>query len=261
MPNLFSLLYNYKLEGLKSFIKLKLGRIPYMKFKDASTITILIPRYKQPIYLRQNTSDQSTFKQIFDAKEYDIRYPFVPKTIIDAGANIGLAAVYYAQCFPKAKIFSIEPEASNITVLKKNVKSYKHVVCLPNALHHTAGETLEIVDNGKGNWGFITKEAAEVTDVKDIISSVTTVSIDSILEKFNVPIIDILKIDIEGAEMALFEMNYEYWLSKTRCLIIELHDRFYPGCQERVFNVMNRYNFSHFKNGENWVFINDDMKD
>lgn len=260
MANLLTLIYKYKMEGLKSYVKLKLGRIPYMKFKDASTITIHIPHYKQPIFLRQNTSDQSTFKQIFDAKEYEIKYLFIPKTIIDAGANVGLAAVYYAQRYPKAKIYSIEPEASNITVLKKNVKSYKQVVCLPNALHHTAGEILEIVDKGTGNWGFVTKAASDVTDVKTIVSSVKTVSIQSIVEMHNIPIIDILKIDIEGAEMALFERNYENWLPKTRCLIIELHNRFYPGCQERVFNVMSKFDFTHFKNGENWVFINEDIK-
>src|SRR5690606_8966892 len=101
---------------------------------------------------------------------------------------------------------------------------------------------------------------SEVTDVKTIVSSVKTVSVSSIVEAADIPFIDVLKIDIEGAEMALFEKNYKSWLPITRCLIIELHDRFYPGCQERVFDVMSQFNFSYFKKGENWVFFNEDLK-
>ncbi|WP_417238826.1 FkbM family methyltransferase [Bizionia sp.] len=260
MIPILKIISEHKLEGIKALVKLKMKLIPYMKFKDNNILSIYIPHYKQPIYLRRNTSDYPTFKQIFDAKEYDIDYPFQPKYIIDAGANIGLAAVYYSQRFPKANIYSIEPEASNIRVLKKNTKTYKQVVLLPNALHHTTNELLEIVDEGIGKWGFVTRQATEILDAKSIVSSVQTVSIQAIIDRYEISIIDILKIDIEGAEMALFEKNYESWLPKTRCLIIELHDRFYPGCQERVFGVMNQFNFSYFKKGENWVFFNEDLK-
>ncbi|UPS91676.1 FkbM family methyltransferase [Bizionia sp. M204] len=260
MIQLLRIFKTYGYEGFKQFVKLQLGRIPYLKFKDDTRITIYIPKYKQPIYLRRHTSDFATFKQIFDAKEYALDYPFKPKTIIDAGANVGLAAVYFIHRFPKTKIYSIEPEASNIRVLKKNTKAYKQVVLLPNALHHTTNELLEIVDEGIGKWGFVTKQATEILNAKSIVSSVQTVSIQAIIDRYEISIIDILKIDIEGAEMALFEKNYDSWLPKTRCLIIELHDRFYPGCQERVFGVMDQYNFSQFKKGENWVFFNEDFK-
>ncbi|WP_418511953.1 FkbM family methyltransferase [Corallibacter sp.] len=259
MIPILKIISEHKLEGIKALVKLKLKLIPYVKFKDNNILSIYIPHYKQPIYLRRNTSDYPTFKQIFDAKEYDIDYPFQPKHIIDAGANIGLAAVYYSQRFPKANIYSIEPEASNIRVLKKNTKAYKQVVLLPNALHHTTNELLEIVDEGIGKWGFVTKAASEITDVKTIVSSVETISISQLMKIYHISIIDILKIDIEGAEMALFEKNYKCWLPKTRCLIIELHDRFYPGCEERVFNVMQAYDFSFYKKGENWVFFNQDL--
>ncbi|WP_299399484.1 FkbM family methyltransferase [uncultured Gelidibacter sp.] len=259
MFELFKIFYTYKYQGLKEFIKLQLGHIKYMKFKDDTTITIFIPHYKQTIYLRRYTSDQSTFRQIFDAKEYEIDYPFIPRVIIDAGANVGLAAVYYSQRYPKANIYSIEPELSNISVLQKNIKSYNNVICLQNALHHTENKTLEILDEGLGKSGFITKSASEVKEAKSIVASVKTISVQSLMKKEHIEIIDILKIDIEGAEISLFEKNYESWLPKTRCLIIELHDRFYPGCQDRVFSAMNKYKFSHFKKGENLVFFNEEL--
>jgi hypothetical protein len=43
------------------------------------------------------------FEQIFYTKEYDINVPFEPKIIIDLGANVGFASVYFANRFPARK--------------------------------------------------------------------------------------------------------------------------------------------------------------
>lgn len=260
MTALLKLIWIHKLDGLKELIKLKLGRIPFMRLKKNKIISIYISVYKPIIYLRENTSDYSTFKQIFLSKEYDIDYNFSPRVIIDAGANVGMAAVFFSELFPKAIIYSIEPEKSNFIFLKKNTKSYPKVICMQNALHHTANEILDILDEGIGKWGFVTKASSHGTDINTIVSKVKTVSIRSILKDYEIDVIDILKVDIEGAEIALFELDYEYWLSRTRCIVIELHDRFYPGCEERVFNVINKFNFHRYKKGENWVFFNNSIK-
>jgi hypothetical protein len=45
-----------------------------------------------------------------------------------------------------------------------------------------------------------------------------------IFSNYNLEYLDLLKIDIEGGEKQLFESNYENWLPKTKCIIIELHD-------------------------------------
>ena len=72
----------------------------------------------------------------------------------------------------------------------------------------------------------------------------------------NIDSIDIFKIDIEGSEKELFEMNYEYWLPKTKCLIVETHDRMKPGCSESVLNTIRKYDFEKIESGENIVFVN-----
>ena len=59
-----------------------------------SVSKISIPQIPHPIYLRNKTSDIPTFDQIFFKLEYDILLEWSPKVIIDAGANIGLAAVF-----------------------------------------------------------------------------------------------------------------------------------------------------------------------
>jgi Methyltransferase FkbM domain len=71
--------------------------------------------------------------------------------------------------------------------------------------------------------------------------------------------IDILKLDIEGAEKKVFESGYEQWLPKVKVLIVELHDRMRSGCSETVFKAVSQYSFSNEIRGENHIFFNKDL--
>ncbi len=74
--------------------------------------------------VRPKTSDFSTFRQIFMDHEYDFKLLDVPNIIVDAGANIGLASLFFAQRFPSAKIFALEPDHSNFEMLMKNTNRH-----------------------------------------------------------------------------------------------------------------------------------------
>ena len=96
-----------------------------------------------------------------------------------------------------------------------------------------------------------------VTETDDASSeSIEAVTIKHVMDTYNMPHIDILKLDIEGSEKEVFESNVETWLPKTRVLIIELHDRMKPGCSRAVFNAIGKYDFSFDMKGENLIFTN-----
>jgi FkbM family methyltransferase len=196
------------------------------------------------IYLRNGTTDVHTFYDIFTNHEYDIDFGFTPETIIDCGANTGLVTVFYKSKYPESKIIAIEPESSNFEMLFKNTASFKNVHCLQNAVWGNEG-FIEISDPGFGNWGFMTSETENESD-----TSVKTVTIDSIMQKFELQNIDVLKIDIEGAEKEVFESNNQEWLSKTRVILIELHDRLKPGCSTAFFKAISEMNFNIEIKGE-----------
>jgi tRNA G46 methylase TrmB len=97
--------------GLVSAIKGKITKTPTLLKIDR-------PDIKFPFYLRVPSSDVETFEQIFIRQDYNFDVKKSPKTIVDAGANIGLASLYFASKFPNSNIVAIEPEESNFELLK-----------------------------------------------------------------------------------------------------------------------------------------------
>ena len=74
---------------------------------------VRVPGLRCPIFLRAGTSDVLVFIQIFVERELEFDMNEVPSSIVDAGANIGLASLYFAHRFPAAKIVALEVDQAN----------------------------------------------------------------------------------------------------------------------------------------------------
>ncbi len=75
----------------------------------------------------------------------------------------------------------------------------------------------------------------------DIISDeVNGITVDKIMKDFNLKKIDILKIDIEGAEKEVFQ-DTSFWIKKVNSIVIELHEDLKPGCSRSFYNGTNGF--------------------
>ena len=200
-------------------------------------IQIKLYELAHPLHMRNNTTDVPMFYCIYSNREMDVSFNFKPDVIVDCGAHIGLSAVLFANRYPSARIFAIEPEASNFEMLLKNTKPYANITCINKGIWNE-NISLKIKDEGFGNWGYMTETASE-NDTK----SIESISIAELIENYNLSKVDICKINIEGAEKELFEKNYDNWLSKTNSIIIELHDHMKPGCTKSFLSALNNYEF------------------
>ncbi len=86
------------------------------------------------VYVRTNTSDLEVAISSLYRREYDHIDLSEPGVIIDAGANIGTSSIFFARKYPGARIFAIEPETSNFTLLKKNTRKYRNIVPIKAAI-------------------------------------------------------------------------------------------------------------------------------
>lgn len=197
------------------------------------------------IRVRSNTTDILMVNDVFINREYSFEFCKEPQVIIDAGANIGATSVYFAEKFPQATIIAIEPDKENFQLLQKNTEFYKNVYSVEGALWFTDSK-LSISNPLNAECAY------RVSEIESILSNsiVNAYSIDSVCKKFNLEKIDILKLDIEGAEKELFSNFPEKWLSKTNCIIVELHDRYKIGCSRAFYNAIRDFPEEQV-NGEN----------
>ena len=207
------------------------------------------------IYLRNGTSDLPVFREIFLEKEYDLKFDFDVEYIVDGGANIGVSSRYLLTKFPNARIIAIEPEQQNFIVLKKNTEGYKNIVGVKSGIWCKDCQLCIVESEQHGEWGFQLQEANDVKNCYIRDSAIQCYSIDSIMSMFDLPRIDILKLDIEGAEKEVFQSeNPEKWIRKCRAIIIELHDFLDPNISKIFFECLDKYVFyEHYQSGENTV--------
>jgi FkbM family methyltransferase len=200
---------------------------------------------RHPVYFRIGTTDLSVLRQVFVERQYDFRLPTSPKLIVDAGANIGLSAVFFANRYPSAAIVAIEPENSNLRVLKVNVAPYPQIKTMEAALWRENRE-ISLFDSGQGNDSFQISEASEFDS--SCKGRVTGVTVDAIMRRMGMDFIDLLKIDIEGAEKEVFE-NCSQWIDNVGVIMAELHDHLRAGCG-RSFSEATKAFSAEFTRGE-----------
>lgn len=207
--------------GAVAFIFSKaLGTHPLFKTKVAGI--------RHPVYVRIGTTDTTVLRQILIEEHYDMRCRTVPKVILDAGANIGLSAVFFANKYPEATIIALEPELSNFRLLQKNVAPYPQIKPLHAALWKE-NRQINLIDPCQGHHGFQTVEGSPGEGAQPGL--VQALTVDVIMSSMGLNAVDLLKIDIEGAEKEVFE-NSAKWIDKVEMVMAELHDNLKPGCSK-----------------------------
>jgi FkbM family methyltransferase len=188
----------------------------------------------RPFHYRTGGSDERVIQEVLRGREYDFarlrRGPELnalygrlaqsgkAPLVVDAGANIGASAIWFACSFPAARVVAIEPEAENFALLKANTEG-ANVVAMRAALAARPGR-VRLVDPGEGAWGFRTAAAGEAPSSADI-AAVTVPDLYAARVDACAPFI--VKIDIEGAEADVFSANTD-WVDSTPVIAIELHD-------------------------------------
>lgn len=219
------------------------------KWKQKLGIDPLTARVRgaaRPLLVRPRADDFTILNQIFLDRELDVELPFEPQLIVDGGANVGYASVFYANKYPKSRIIAIEPSAANFEMLQKNIREYKNVHPIRAGLW--SSDAALVIDNPGALFASLRVREAGATDPE----SFPGISIPSLMASLQVEKIDLLKLDIEGAEERLFAEKSREWIGRVQALVIELHGR---SAREAVYRALDGHDFRRFEQGERTVFI------
>jgi FkbM family methyltransferase len=163
-------------------------------------LAIMPLQSNREVHLRIDTSDFCACRDvlILRTKSYDPGMAdFSPTTIVDAGAHIGMASILFAFKYPTARIIAIKPEAANFAALIRTTPSYKTITPIHAAPWREDGEV------GLGPSNAHPKEAFQI--VENGQQRVRAITMDTLMRETCIDSIDLLKVDVEGAEREVFE--------------------------------------------------------
>jgi FkbM family methyltransferase len=205
----------------------------------AGRFTLNVRGLPHPVVLRTKTSDMQVFGQVFLERQYSGLPIRDPRVIIDAGANIGLASLFFLRKYPKARVIAVEPDPENLEVAEANLYPYRHRCTLvPGALW--SSRTRLAIKRVWTHW------ATQVEVGPDGTNDVEAYPLDDLKTMFDLPEIDLLKIDIEGAETEVFGTGGPAVLDGVRCCAVELHGE---ACRKAFFSAAGNP-FRFYEQGE-----------
>ena len=204
-------------------------------FYKAVGYNILLNKKKYTIHLRTYSGDIDIFYEIFFRKVYEIQSTKNASMVIDLGANVGLATLFFLSKYPSAKILSVEPDPENAKLFRKNLSkeiTQGKVAFFEAAVSDHAGKMFLSQPVLKYNPTLSKEKSANAIEVE-------VLSMHQLVELARVDRIGILKIDIEGAEEGIL-LNNEDWLSKVDSIIVEIHS------EKSIKNIVATLQQHHF---------------
>jgi FkbM family methyltransferase len=222
--------------------------------------------FRSSVKLRRRTSDPVVFQDIFFEGAYNLavscrgndiiqlydafnRAGEVP-LILDLGANIGLASLYFSNAWPEARILAVEPSSDNIELTRQNTCAHPNIVPVHAAVSSSDGYA-SISNPGEEAWAYRTKRASASDG-----NTVRAVSIDTLLALAPMCKPFIAKIDIEGFEEDLFSANID-WVARFPIIVLEIHDWMIPrrAIASNFIRAVSRLNRDLLICGENLISV------
>jgi len=166
----------------------------------------------------------SVLHDILVHHEYEAAHG-APRVIFDLGANVGFASLFFSRRYPEARIFAVEADPLTYVRLVRNLACLPHVTTLHRAVAGSDGPmrfypSVESIGS-----------SLKATHGSGTAIEVPGVSIDSLMREAGVDRIDLLKMDIEGAE---FEALRAAPLDRVEELITEFHYDLAGGDEQSV---------------------------
>jgi len=158
------------------------------------------------------------YSEIFARDEYRFTSPRPDPVILDCGANIGMATLYFKWRYPRARIAAFEPDPSAFALLEANIagNALSDVTAHNVALAGTESTLSLHSPNEASVLASVVPGRADAPNVIDVPAKRLSAFVDG-------PV-DLLKLDVEGMEgPVLRELASSGALANVGEAIIEVH--------------------------------------
>ncbi len=223
-----------------------------------------------PYEIRTNSTDLLSAINFFVKGEYRILLDLQglkPKHILDVG-GVGMSAIWLALLYPDAVIYRLDPHPDNFLAGAYNGWGVSNVRQVNIGLWDKT-TVLQMCDRTDINWGtgwpfagsqqqaWYAREPEDPPCAKVAVDGVHVTTLSKIMDMYSIPSFDIIKADMEGAELQVFRHHDTIAIMKQVSVFIgELHNRFVPGSGDKVVEMFEKLGgYRYFHDDENDVWI------
>jgi FkbM family methyltransferase len=199
----------------------------------------------------RGSSDMDVFTQIFIWEEYAcLKGIEAPGLILDLGANVGFSSVYFLNIFRQARVIAVEPDDRNVALCKANLKPWGDRALVLHGAVWSKSTKLRLV---RGIFGDGREWASQVDEAIGEEGEIQAWDVGSLIAMSGLSAVDLLKIDIERAELTLFGASAGAWLPNVRNICIELHG---DDCERAFFTALKDFDYELGRDGELFICTN-----
>lgn len=193
-------------------------------------------RYMRPALVRTRLRGEPFLIQLNDPCQYDlvlgIHEPEVVEwiasdlkegmTFVDIGPNVGYYTLLGARCVgTSGKVVALEPDPEVLAILRRNIEVNR--VGNVQVVHGAASESCGRARLGRArsssySTGLYCQDAADWIEVPRY-------SLDAVINELGIGAVDLVKLDVEGAELEVIEGMSEILRVNRPKVIMELHGR------------------------------------
>jgi FkbM family methyltransferase len=189
------------------------------------------------IWVRPGTCDVILYYDIIINNHYGNSSVQNPKTIIDCGANIGISCAYFLCRYPNSRLIAIEPDPVNYGILIKNLAPFCDRSTILRAALWGKNMPMSVEVGNIGTWA----STVSVFPMDDSSETIEGLDFPTLLNRYDCKSVDILKIDIEGAEYEVFSAENLDWINQIKCFQIEIENE---DCRKVFMKALSQREFS-----------------
>lgn len=174
--------------------------------------------------VRQNKRDATVLAEVFLDKEYNRGFQLPENPIvIDVGGYIGDFAIYATRYLNAQRVITIEPSPLNFALLEANIRNNNYqdrIVALRKAVTDGRPVRMNIDTTEAGQM----RVSAYYASGRDELKEVPGISLEQIVKDYDLPRVDLLKIDCEGGEYTILLTAPAPVLRATQNIVFEYHE-------------------------------------
>lgn len=183
------------------------------------------------VNLRDSPSSVDRVLWLYEPNKYANLARFLPPGggFVDVGSNLGEFTVWATRCGgPSTRVLAFEPDPNNRALLERNLRQHhidSRVQLEAIAVSSSAG-TVSLFQGAQSDTSTIAPNAVhELEHMRPrSVIDVSTETLDAVLERSRLPRVDVVKIDVEGAELEVLKGARELLRAEhPLALLIDLH--------------------------------------